>query len=460
MSASVTKRAQRLTRLLAGSAALALLATGCSAASDPDESADPGQTSASVETTAAGSGESQGGATEFSVLTVVENSQIRDELTTLSQGACSAENEALPLVVDTLPQGDVNQRISVLASQDALPVVFVSPTSESKVGGDMYEAGVLLDLEEALTDLGVWDSVLPAAASTVKTIYGDMISLPFQYNIEGFWYNKALFEEHSLEAPTTWAEFKDVAAALQEAGVQPLTASGAQGWTLTRYISTYLARVHGADALKQVGDGNAAFTDPDYLVAAQELAGLGDADYFGQGVGSRDMDTVVAEFFGGSAAMMYNGSWVLSNVYNPEDNLVGEDNIGFFPFPEVEGGAGSINDYPANTGTVTAVSASLYNDKVGAWLACIVENYGSSLMENQGAISGFKQNTEVEGVDPLVQEINDRMLDGEDAVLWLEAPFDQRFNDASGLNAGSLVSGGITPEDYMAELQSAVDAGR
>ncbi|WP_154792544.1 extracellular solute-binding protein [Occultella kanbiaonis] len=448
MSARIRSRRARLVPSMAGLAALSLLAVACApAGGDSGGGSD-------------GGGDDQGGATEFTFLTTVENPQIRDELTRLSENQCAAENEALPLVVDTIPQADVNQRVSVLASQDALPVMFVSPTSESKVGGDMYESGALLELEETLTDLGVWEDVLPAAASTVNAIYGDMVSLPFQYNIEGFWYNKQIFADNGLEVPTTWAEFTEAAAALDAAGVQPLTASGAQGWTITRYISTYLARANGVDALAQVTDGSASFTDPDYLIAAQELATLGEAGYFGQGIVSRDMDTVTAEFFGGTAAMMYNGSWVLSNVYDEEQNTIGVDNIGFFPFPEVEGGAGSIDDYPANTGTVTAVSASLYNDKVGAWLACIAENYGSSLLENQGAISGFVQNTEVDGVEPLVAEITERMVDAQDAVIWLEGPFDQRFGDAAGLSAGSLVDGGISPEDYMAQIQDAVDAAQ
>lgn len=434
---------RRLVTALTGLAAFSLVAAACAPASDASGGGAEGE---------------GGGATEFSFLTTVENPQISNELTRLSEDQCSAENEALPLVVDTIPQGDVNQRVSVLASQDALPVMFVSPTNESRVGGDMYESGKLLDLEATLTDLGAWDDVLPAAAATVNAIYGDMVSLPFQYNIEGFWYNKEIFAENNIEVPATWAEFTAAAATLQDAGVQPLTASGEQGWTITRYISTYLARDNGVDALAAVQDGGATFTDPDYLVAAQELADLGAAGYFGDGIVSRDGDTMTAQFLTGDAAMMYNGSWILSSVYDEERNEIGADNVGFFPFPAVEGGAGSIEDYPANTGTVTAISAELYNDKVGDWLACIAENYGSSLMENQGAISGFAQNTEVEGVEPLVAEVSDRMTSAEDAVLWLEGPFDQRFGDAAGLNAGSLVAGQISPEDYMAQLQDAVEA--
>lgn len=434
---------RRLAPAVAGAAALALIVSACGPAGGSDDPTD--------------GDDAQGGATEFSFLTISENPQISTELTRLSEGACADQNAALPLKIESIAQAEVNNRVPLLASQDALPVMFISPTTESKVGGDMYESGALLDLESTFNDLGIMDNVLPAAAETVKTIYGSMVSIPFQYNIEGFWYNKDLFAENGIDVPTTWDEFTDAAATLDAAGVQPLTAAGTQGWTITRYLSTYLARSQGVDALQQVVDGNASFSDPEYLAAIEEVAALGEAGYFGQGVTSRDIDTVTSQFFAGNVGMMYNGSWTLSAVYDEGQNPDGPDGFGFFPFPEVAGGAGSIADYPANTGTVTALNANLYNDKVGDWLVCISENYGSSLMENQGAISGFAQNTEVETPE-LVGDIVSQMESATGAVIWFEAPFGARFGDAAGNNAGPLLDGGISPQDYVAELDQAIAA--
>lgn len=433
---------RRLVPALAGAAALALIATACG----PADSGEDGS-----------AGDGEGGATEFSFLTITENPQVGNELERLADGACADADAALPLSIETIAQSEVNNRVPLLASQDALPVMFISPTTESKVGGDMYESGALLDLESTFNDLGIMDDVLPAAAETVKTIYGSMVSIPFQYNIEGFWYNKQLFADNGIEVPTTWADFKEAAATLQAAGVQPLSAAGTQGWTITRYLSTYLARTQGADWYSDIVDGNASFSDPEYLEAMQEVASLGEAGYFGEGITSRDMDTVTSQFYAGNVGMIYNLSSMLSSLYDEAQNPLGPDAFGFFPFPEVEGGAGSISDFPANTGTVTAISADLYNDKVGAWLTCIAENYGSSLMENQGAISGFVQNTEVEQ-PALVSDIVGQMESATGAVIWLEAPFGARFGDAAGTNAGPLLDGGISPEDYASGLDEAIAA--
>ncbi|WP_156253055.1 ABC transporter substrate-binding protein [Pseudactinotalea terrae] len=433
----------RLAPAVAGAAALALIVTACGpAGGDSDDST---------------GGDADGGATEFSFLTITENPQISEELTRLSEGACADANAALPLTIESIPQAEVNNRVPLLASQDALPVMFISPTTESKVGGDMYESGKLLDLEATFDELGIMENVLPAAAETVKTIYGSMVSVPFQYNIEGFWYNKEVFAANGIEVPTTWADFKEAAATLDAAGLQPLTAAGTQGWTITRYLSSYLARSQGVDALQNVVAGDAGFADPEYLEAIQEVASLGEAGYFGEGLTSRDSDTMTSQFFAGNVGMMYNGSWTLSSVYDEGQNPLGPDAFGFFPFPEVEGGSGSIADYPANTGTVTALSADLYNDKVGDWLVCISENYGSSLMENQGAISGFAQNTEVETPE-LVSDIVGQMEGATGAVIWFEAPFGARFGDAAGTNAGPLLDGGISPEDYASLLDEAIAA--
>lgn len=427
---------RRLAPAAAGLAAVALVVTACGPAGGSD-----------------GEG-SEDGPTEFTFLTMTENPQIGDELTRLSEGACADQNAALPLVINAIPQGEVNNRVPLLASQDALPVMFVSPTTESRVGGDMYESGSLLDLESTFNDLGIMDNVLPAVADTVKTIYGSMVSIPFQYNIEGFWYNKQLFADHGIDIPQTWAEFEGAAATLQAAGVQPLSVSGAQGWTGTRYLSTYLARTQGADWYQDLADGSASFSDPEYLEAMTELAGLGEAGYFGEGVTSRDMDTMTSQFLAGNVGMIYNTTAFLSQIYNEGENPLGPDAIGFFPFPEVDGGAGSALDYPANTGAVTALNASLYNEEVGDWLVCISENYGSSLMENQGSISGFVQNSEVES-PALVSEVVEQMEAATGAVLWFDAPFGARLSTAAGNNVGLLIDGGMSPEEYASALDQA-----
>ena len=160
----------------------------------------------------------------------------------LAAGACSAENKALPLSVSTVPQTELNQKIQLLAGQNALPVMYAGGGTPT-LTAQLYKAGDVLNIGTALAKLGVLNMVEPAAISTVKAQFGgQFVVLPFDYNIEGIWYNKKIFAANGITAPATWPELVSDAAKLKAAGVLPLSASGQQGWPLTRLISGYLYR--------------------------------------------------------------------------------------------------------------------------------------------------------------------------------------------------------------------------
>ena len=336
-----------------------------------------------------GTGGSSKDPEEFTFLVNAENTTIPDQLTALSKDQCKDANDDLPLKIETVPQTELDQKLQLLAGQDALPVSFAAGNAPA-LTETLDKDGQLLDFEKVFTELGVMDQISPAAVSTIKSLYGGNFNvLPYQYNIEGFWYNKKTFADNGIEVPQTWDDLVDAADTLDSAGVQPFSASGTEGWPLTRLVSGYIFRSLGPDALQAVKDGDAKLTDSEYVDAAEAVADLGEDGYFGEGVGSIDYDTAINSFMTGDAAILYMGSWVLSNFAEEDLNKIGSENIGFFPFPEVEGGEGSIDETPANVGLPMTFSARAYNDKVGAWLKCIAENYGSAALEDQDSISGF-----------------------------------------------------------------------
>lgn len=383
-----------------------------------------------------------------------ENTQTEPVLTALASGACAAENETLPLEVNSMPQADMDAQIALLASQNGLPVMFSAGGNPAE-GEKLADAGVLVDFDEALTALDARDMVVPAAVSTIETLYGGFNMLPFQYNIEGIFYNKAIFAENGWEEPQTFAELEALAGEAKAAGYTPLTASGEQGWPLTRLVSGYIFRSLGADALQKVADGEAKLTDPEYVEAAQAIADLGTAGYFDANVASLDIDSSYNEFLTGKAAMIYMGSWLLGSINDEAVNQVGVENIGFMPFPAVDGGAGSIDEYPANVGMPATFGAKTYNDEVGAWLGCIANNYGDAAAE-QGQITGFVEN-ETHDRTEISQKVADEIGAASGAVLWFEALFNAKASQISSSNASLLVTGQLSPEEFMGLVQDALD---
>jgi raffinose/stachyose/melibiose transport system substrate-binding protein len=390
---------------------------------------------------------------EFSLLVNSENTEIPSVLTALSKDQCTTENKTLPIKADSVPQTNLDQRLQLLAGQNGLPVMY-SAGNAPDLTKTLAKSGNVLDFDKALGDVDAKDNIEPAAISTIEALYGGFNVLPFEYNIEGIWYNKKLFADNGVAVPETWDELVAAAKTFDAAGITPFSASGEQGWPLTRLVGNYIFRDLGPDALKKVADGDAKLTDPGYVKAAQAVADLGAAGYFGEGVGSIDMDTSTNEFINGDAAMFYMGSWALSDFNDPERNKIGVDNIGFMPFPAVEGGKGDISQIAANVGLPATFNAKTYDDNVGAWLGCIAENYGSVALETQQRVSGFKVNTPVADIPPLTKEVQDRVASTDQAVLWFEALFSTKATTTSQTNAAQLVTGNISAEDFMALVQN------
>jgi raffinose/stachyose/melibiose transport system substrate-binding protein len=398
-----------------------------------------------------------GGADSFGLLINDDNKVVQDALTKLSTDQCSTENKALTFKIDTVPQSGLDQQLQLLGGQNALPAQFAASGSPA-VTESLNRAGQTLDLKKTLTENGAIDNIEPAAIATIENLYGSFIVLPYQFNIEGIWYNKKVFADNGLAVPTTWDEMVTSADKLKAAGLTAFSASGEQGWPITRLISGYLYRELGPDAMQKVDEGTAKLTDPEYVKAAQAVADLGAAGYFGEGVGSIDYDTSVSQFLTGEAGMMYMGSWALGAFNDPKMNQIGAENIGFFPLPEVPGGVGTADQIPANVGLPIAVSSKGYNDGVGNWLKCLSENYGAVSLTEQATVSGFKTKGEVKDLPPLTKMVQEKIAGTSDPILWFEALFGSKATLTSQQNAAPLVTGSLTAEAFMAKVQADLGA--
>jgi raffinose/stachyose/melibiose transport system substrate-binding protein len=437
----------------AGVSAVALVVAGCASSGSSAGSASGGGSSNGT------AGTTGKGASQFSILFTTEDTQTPQELNKLAAGACKSEASAMPLSVQQTPTTNLQQKVQLLAGQNALPFMYAADNTTIIPGGTYYKLGDVLDISKALSDLGVSSDMTAVAESTIKqTFNGTVPSVPFQFNIEGIFYNKKIFAEHNITVPTTYDELLSDAAKLKAAGITPISASGATGWTLARWIGILLYRELGPTAMQQIQDGKAKLTDPEYIKAAQQVADLGKDGYFSSGITSLDYNSAVGQFLTGKSAMMYMGTWLLAMINDPTQNTQG-NNIGFMPFPAVTGGLGSIDQYPANAGSPNVINAKLYGSNGKAWLKCIADNYGSASLKDQGTFSGFKVNTPVTSVPPLTAYVQSIINKTQQSVLWFEAYFNSKATADADNNMAPLVTGQMSAQQYMSILQSDLTSG-
>lgn len=359
------------------------------------------------------------------------------------------------LETETIEHANIMQQISLLSASNDLPELFKYESAQLE---ELIDNGQVINMEKTFKDLGIYDELTPGAVDLLTQLSGDrgLYALPVELNIEGFWYNKKMFEENNLEVPTTWEEMMEVSAKLSEAGIQPFSVAGKEKWPITRFLNGYVIRYYGPDVMERVKKGELSVTDEGFVEGAQLVQEMNEKGYFGKGTNTIDADTALDIFLQGEAAMYYSGSWDLANFNNPERNQIGLENVGMFNIPLVEGGKGTLDDWSMNAGLTLSASAEKYDEQMGEWMKQIFSEYGDKAME-EGIITGFKASEIPDDISQLTKETMDKINSVENAALWFEARMDAESKALAEDNAQLLLTGQMSPEEYLEALKSQLE---
>ncbi len=379
----------------------------------------------------------------------------------LINNICKAYQEVNPNFTyeyELVSSDDLRQKVATLVASNDLPDMFVYESGKPIV--DLIDADQIVDIGAMLEEIGSTSYVTPSATSLLQTLSGtdSIYDLPLGLNVEGFWYNKELFEQAGIsEAPTTWDEFEEDLQKLSDAGIQPLACGASDKWGATRLINAYTVRTLGSSALQDAADGNAMYTDEGYVAAAAKIQEWADKGYFGEGVNTVDMNTAGSMLMTGKAAIFYNGSWFTSNLNDTSANTAGEDGIGFFNIPEVDASVSAIDSYSMNCGNILCLSKAKEDEATKWFIKYFVEHIGDEAMSTQGSIKGYTYTAEASDMTAYTQLVLDEIDKAQSAFTWYEATMSSEVSDAAQNNVQMLLSGEMTPEDYMQSIQDAAD---
>ena len=361
---------------------------------------------------------------------------------------------------EVVSSDNLRQKVATLVASNDLPDMFVYESGKPIV--DLIEAERIVNISAILKEFGCEEALNPSAVSLLKSLSGteDIYDLRLGMNMEGFWYNKALFKQAGCEAPKTWDEFETVLAKLKEAGIQPLAAGGADKWGTTRLLNAYLVRLAGPDAMALAEEGTAKYTDENYVKAAQKMQDWANAGYFGEGVNTVDMNTAGSMLMTGQAAVFYNGSWFASNLNDSSQNLAGEDGIGFFNVPVVNSSVSDADSYSMNCGNILSFGQKSYDEATGWFIKYFVENMGDLAMELQGSVKGYQYTVSPENTSGYTKLVLDTIGSAKSAFTWFEATMGNEVQNVAKDGIQTLLTGELSAEDYMKSIQEAWDMSR
>ncbi|GAB4083221.1 ABC transporter substrate-binding protein [Modestobacter muralis] len=265
------------------------------------------------------------------------------------------------------------------------------------------------------------------------------------------------------EMPATWEDLLADVATLKGAGLKtPIALAGSQPWTELMWAEYLLDRVAGPEVFQAIRDGEGqGWNDPKVLEAMTMLKQLIDAGAFGA---AEDFSSTGYDAGGttqllanGDAGFHLMGSWEFTNQLGTNPDFVEAGNLGYAPFPSVQGGAGDPSNLVGNVSNFYSVTSASPNKEAAleyVKTALTDETYVSDLIKAGDVmpIAGAREQLAAADNGEYLTEIYDLTSDAKNFQLSWDQ--DLAADEASKMltELSNLFLGQQTPEGFVAAM--------
>lgn len=433
---------KRNAALLAAATATALALTGCAGGTG---GADPTDVNPEGEITPREISWLLSRPADGGVITAME--QIADEY--------AAEHPGFSLNLITAPdRPSYIQKYETLAAANKLPELF--DTDATPFAQKLASQDRMIDVDALLDDLGLAEDYREAALGYQRFDDGSLYMVPFEFQLEFFWYNTALFEEAGVSVPATLDDFPQLCRDLRAQGITPIALDGQDQWPLERYMAYYPFRMAGPEYVQDLKNGDASFSDPAGVAAAEWLSELGKAGCFQEGFSSTGYADAQALFTSGKAAVYNIGTWELGNLATEALDPGVRDDVDYFTLPTIDGAVTTDDEYVTPSGIGMAVNAQTYDPLVRDFLKFALERY-PEIYAATGALS--PTTTAQTAIPADATPLYSRAVDQADTVgPKIAMPWDTQLDPATNTRLQQeltlLVQGDITPEEFVTTMDA------
>lgn len=145
---------------------------------------------------------------------------------------------------------------------------------------------------------------------------GKQYLMPYHVNLNGWWFNKTVFDEHGWKPPQTFDELLALGPKMKAAGVAPLTFQGQYPYyMLYAFIYPWAISSGGLEAWNNCqGLVPGAWKSEHMLRAAKAVEQLRDAGFFMDGSLALDHIQSETQFLDGKAGMVPCGTWLYAEM--------------------------------------------------------------------------------------------------------------------------------------------------
>jgi raffinose/stachyose/melibiose transport system substrate-binding protein len=336
------------------------------------------------------------------------------------------------------------QKIRLAYENQEGPDIVGSVASGAQVAA-LVESGEVQDLTQAYKERG-WDKLIPQSLFADVTLDGKIYAVPTNIQTVGMFYNKDIFEELSLEVPSTWDEFITVLEAIKDAGYYPNALGLAKGWPSAFQAAQY-GYISGGSNYRDAMKGEILWTECTECLTALEWYYKIGTEYSNPDVVGIDRFQAEELFFAGEAAMVLHVSSLMVNFQDIDFEA------GFFYIPPINpltditifGGVGG-NYVVGSSGNVEAAY-----DYIDWYLS----DEGATKALELGKVIPTKKTYEVPtDIDPLLYDLAVSAQEEIDTlgtwpVVYMPGYL---FSDYNQFIQGMMI-GELTPAEVLEELQ-------
>lgn len=321
------------------------------------------------------------------------------------------------------------------------------------------EAGYVMDVTEEVAD------EVDALGGVVSPWQydGQTYGLPYNFGIEGLWYNTELFEQAGIAAPPqTLDELYDAIDALKAAGITPIAVGAGDNWPAAHYWYNFALKSCSPSTLQQV-QVDFDFSDPCFVEAGELLAEFLESEPFQEGYLATSAQQGAGSSAGmlatGQAAMELMGHWnpgVMGGILQEEtgdENATPPEFLGWFNFPAIDGAQG---DPTAALGGGDGFSCSAWAPPECVELLKYISSEDVQTRFGEiGAGVPVTPGSEAGIADENLQQVLAGLQDASYVQLWLDTAYGPTVGGAMNEGIVALFAGEATPEDVVRLMQDA-----
>jgi multiple sugar transport system substrate-binding protein/raffinose/stachyose/melibiose transport system substrate-binding protein len=362
-------------------------------------------------------------------------------------------NPGVTINIQSIQNEDMDGKLQTALNSGDAPDIFMA-----RGGGklaDVVEAGQAMDLTDALTQ--ETRDALGEASLAAFSVDGSVYGVPTAVLPGGIYYSKDLFAQAGItETPTTVDELSAAVDKLKAAGIQPIALGAKDAWPAAHWYYFFALRECSQDTMTQAAK-DMSFDDECWTKAGEDLQDFAATEPFNDGY----LTTTAQQGAGSSAGLIANhqaamelmGAWdpgVIANLTPEQEPLA---DLGWFPFPAVDGGAG---DPTAMMGGVDGFSCYVDAPKECAdFLNFIAEKDNQEGYAEAFVTLPASKDAQSVVTDPALQDVLTSYNDAAYVSVWLDTLFGQNVGNALNTSVVEMLAGSGSPDKIVEAVTAA-----